>query len=528
MRRNLAIELSLAILLIASGSALAESTVAKPVWVNHPGNELRDAAQDVYVLPDGSILVTGWFEDLYESGLTQAPHSFGLRDIFWAKYDAQGRLQWVKSAGSGDCDVSGSISALPDGTFAVSCSYGYSGKNATFGIGEPNQTLLYHYNKYDIALAKCKADGTLLWVRRMGSSGVDLANSVALAPNGGCYVSGHHDLALHLGENDGVDGNEVTLPDGPPDAFLAYYDTNGAFKWAKVGDFGKTEPLSDSSCLVDAFTDVIRYAPDGTELWRTRESVPDPDAFCVVPGTQDFLFFKTGRALSEVWKYRFEAGAHEPTLVWQKDLARYAPNPIIECRPDGSFIIYGANGMLCTFDSAGDFQKALSFVLQGGNLALAPSPADESFYATAYFTSDFVLGAGTTGATQMTHRGSGDIIIAKLLPETTYDVNIGYEGRGCAVLYPPGGHYLAGTNVSVTASPFFSGHDEFDHWEGDFEESTDPVVNLTIEDRDISATAVFAEVPGAPPLPTGSALGLLILSLLPIGLSRFLMRLVDR
>jgi hypothetical protein len=521
MKRNLEVGLFLAVLLLASASAFAEYTGAKPVWVKHPGNELRDAAQSACALPDGSLLVTGWFEHLYEADLNPAPASFGMRDVFWSKYDAGGQLQWVKSAGSGHCDVSGAISALPGGTFIVACSYGYGGASATFGIGEPNEVSLRHHDRYDIALVKCNPDGTLIWARRMGGPEVDMANAAAIVPNGGCYILGIHDDVIHFGEDDGVDGNETTLPVGMPAQFVAYYSTDGVFQWVKPGYYEMIEPLADSSCLVSAASRTTRFAPDGSELWNSNDI--GPGSCCAFPNSNEFLYYLSeGRQLR---KYRFETGSNSPTLVWQKPLACDDVYPWLRCRPDGSFVVYTRpEAKIYTFDPAGNMLGTINFYLPVYFASLVLNPTDESFYFTGTVDRDITFGEGTTNTVPIAYRGANDIVIAKFIPETSYIVDIGPEGRGVALLYPPGGHYAAGTTVTVVAAPIFSSHDEFDHWEGDFEGFTDAVVNLTVEDRDISATAVFAELPGAPPLPASTPVALLMLSLIAVGLSRSLMK----
>jgi hypothetical protein len=95
-------------------------------------------------LADGSSVVTGIFNgtavfgegELNETELTAQGVDF---DIFVARYSPDGTLAWAKSAGGGDIDRSGSIDAFENGSAVVT---GYYQSAATFGPGEPNETVL--------------------------------------------------------------------------------------------------------------------------------------------------------------------------------------------------------------------------------------------------------------------------------------------------------------------------------------------------------------------------------------------------
>ncbi len=65
--------------------------------------------------------------------------------------DATGDLAWAKSAGGADTDEGYDISAFPDGSAIVT---GYFQDTATFGAGEPNETVLASMGGYGIFVAK--------------------------------------------------------------------------------------------------------------------------------------------------------------------------------------------------------------------------------------------------------------------------------------------------------------------------------------------------------------------------------------
>jgi len=85
-------------------------------------------------------------------------------------------------------------------------------------------------------------------------------------------------------------------------------------------------------------------------------------------------------------------------------------------------------------------------------------------------------------------------------PEPPYDLTVNTQGQGN--VNPPGGTYLAVTDVLLTALPETGWM--FSHWEGDLSGSVNPE-NLLV-DRDRTVTAVFIEIPPnqAPSVDAGS------------------------
>jgi hypothetical protein len=74
---------------------------------------------------------------------------FGLADIFVAKYDPDGMLQWARLAGGGSDDRGQGIAVGSENVYVI----GRIGQTATFGSGEENQTKLTSAGSSDIFLA---------------------------------------------------------------------------------------------------------------------------------------------------------------------------------------------------------------------------------------------------------------------------------------------------------------------------------------------------------------------------------------
>jgi hypothetical protein len=67
-------------------------------------------------------------------------------------------------------------------------------------------------------------------------------------------------------------------------------------------------------------------------------------------------------------------------------------------------------------------------------------------------------------------------------------LEVGIEPTGCGMVVPPGGPFLCGTDVMLTAfpAPFY----RFDYWSGDIS-GTSPVVSVSMDKEVVRVTAHF-------------------------------------
>ena len=81
--------------------------------------------------------------------------SAGGGDVFVARYGADGSLQWAKSAGGLAWDGATGIGAAADGSVLVGGEFSpYATTTATFGAGEPNETVLQSAGNADVFVAR--------------------------------------------------------------------------------------------------------------------------------------------------------------------------------------------------------------------------------------------------------------------------------------------------------------------------------------------------------------------------------------
>ncbi len=101
-------------------------------WAIKGGGTGLDHARGVSALPDGSSIITGNFNGTATFGATSLESaSAGLYDTFTAKVNADGTYAWAIRGGGPGLDTARGVSALPDGSIIIT-GY-FNGTTATFG-----------------------------------------------------------------------------------------------------------------------------------------------------------------------------------------------------------------------------------------------------------------------------------------------------------------------------------------------------------------------------------------------------------
>jgi hypothetical protein len=128
--------------------------------VRTAGSIHDDEARSVTATADGGCLVTGQFQTAASFSGSLLPQNligFGARDVFVARYDAGHGLRWAKAAGGTDHDQVLGVTALADGSFAVT---GVFHGTTAFGEGA-RRRLLNAYGWGDVFVVRYNADGDL-------------------------------------------------------------------------------------------------------------------------------------------------------------------------------------------------------------------------------------------------------------------------------------------------------------------------------------------------------------------------------
>ncbi len=345
-------------------------------WAIRGGGTLRDHANGVSALPDGSSIITGFFSGTATFGTTPPLISTQWRDTFTAKVNADGSYAWaIRGGGTGDDSANG-VSALPDGSSIITGDFAGT---ATFGTTPPLISTTY---LWDTFTAKVNADGSYAWAIRGGGTSFDSAYGVSALPDGSSIITGWFDGTTTFGTTPPL------ISTGLYDAFTAKVNADGSYAWAIRGGgtgydaargvsvlpdgssiitgdftgtvtFGATTLISDGS--YDTFT--AKVNADGSYAWAIRGGGTGfdsaygvsalPDGSSIITGSfQDTVTFGATTLISDGGANSFTAkvnadGSYAWAIRGGGTGSAFARG--VSALPDGSSIITGDFAGTATF-----------------------------------------------------------------------------------------------------------------------------------------------------------------------------------
>ena len=196
----------------------------------------------------GNVYVTGNFAHQTLNGDATFDGIFlntaGGTDIFVAKYNSNGQIQWANRAGSsinfsgadyiGDvgkgivCDETGNIYVM--GHFAGTADFG-------------SKTISSHGDR-DVFVAKYNPSGDVLWVRALGGVDEDDGQGIKMASDGKILITGIFEGEAHFGPY-------TIQSSGGHDVFLAKMSQSGDILWVRHGGGTSTVRKADLSYGLD-------------------------------------------------------------------------------------------------------------------------------------------------------------------------------------------------------------------------------------------------------------------------------------
>jgi hypothetical protein len=383
------------------------------------GTSTGDAATGTAVDAVGNVYVTGIFQGSATFGLGEANQTTlttaGGEDMFVARYDASGALQWVRRAGGTGVDRGSSIALDSVGNIYVA---GMFQGSATFGLGETNQTTLLSAGGDDIFIAQYDASGALQWVKRAGGTGSDQGTSVAVDDSGNSYLAGFFNAAAIFAQGQ---ANQTTLTAaGNSDIFIARYDFNGTLLWVmRAGGTGLDQSVgiavdsAGNSYVTGLFNNSATFG-QGQANQTTITSSGDRDMFVAQ--------YDTNGSLQWV-KRSGGTGADRGFNIVVDD----SGNSYVTGLFNGSAIFGPGEPNQTSLTSAGvgdiffakhDFTGALVWVKRAGGtgddggLGIAVDGFG-NIYATGFFSGSATFGQGQATQTTLVSAGRRDIFITK-------------------------------------------------------------------------------------------------------------------
>lgn len=238
----------------------------------------------------GNIFVSGFFKGntISFGSITLNNENGGLYGrLFIVKYDTLGNVMWAET--SSNTTWSNAMYALcADNLGNVYATGHFQDNSITFGNITLNNS---EPTTQDIFLVKYNSSGTVIWAKSIGGNNHDVGNSVCVDGSGNVILTGNFSSPTIT-----VGTTTITNKSpGSPDIFIAKYDAQGTFLWAKsasgtgtdIGSTVTTDQLGDicvggcfSSNLISfgnitltnensGFTKnfIVKYDTNGKVLW---------------------------------------------------------------------------------------------------------------------------------------------------------------------------------------------------------------------------------------------------------------------
>lgn len=220
------------------------------VWAHNIGSTGNDVGRNLELDGSGNIYFTGFFSGTVDfdpgAGVSNLS-SNGQADFFVLKLDPSGNHIWSKSIGGTGNDDGFGISV---DAFGNTYTTGYFNLTVDFdpNVGVQNLTGVAN----DIFLVKLDANGNYVWANSFGAGSFDYANDVEVDNSGMVIITGRFAGTIDFDPGAGT-ANVASV--GGFDIFVAKYDQNGQYQWAK--GFGSSLDEEGSALSFDAANNVF-------------------------------------------------------------------------------------------------------------------------------------------------------------------------------------------------------------------------------------------------------------------------------
>lgn len=359
-------------------------------WVQTAGSTSLDNATSVVVDNAGNVYIGGNFTGTITFGTT-SKITVGSYDVFLAKYDTSGTLQWVQTVGGSffeslkDIYIDASANVYITGNYQGTCTFGTFSKTSAGG--------------YDIYAAKCNDLGVFQSVQTAGGGGNESSEGICVDAIGNMYVAGRFERTVYFGT---ISKSSV----GVSDVFVAKYDiVSGAWSWVQTGG-GSSDDIG-TGIAIDASSNVYAigyFLNDITFGTTTKYSAGNYDLFIAKynsSGVLDWVQSAGGSSNDYAYGIRIDAMYN---IYITGNFSANATFGTISKYSVGDLDIYvakyNASGTVQWVQTAGG-----SAADNGEDIAIDRAG---NIYATGYFS-----GTINFGATSKTSAGAKDIFVVR-------------------------------------------------------------------------------------------------------------------
>lgn len=209
-------------------------------WARQYGGNNVDIPFSIKYTTDGGSIVAG-YTDSKDGDISPQPNR-EYWDLWVVKLDRCGAIQWERSFGGSNYESARDVVQTADGGYIIAGETNSTDGGVVAGYGSTK----------DIWILKLSATGNLLWQKRYGGSGLDIANHIHLLNDGSFYL-----LASSSSNNGNITGNHGTA--GYTDGVLMKLDAAGNIQWSRCFGGSKNEELLDME-IINGRTYLAGYA----------------------------------------------------------------------------------------------------------------------------------------------------------------------------------------------------------------------------------------------------------------------------
>ena len=406
------------------------------LWAHAIGGNGSDEGKSVFTDAAGNVYVTGVFRqtvDFDPSGSTFNITSYGpgSSDVFLAKYNANGGFVWAKKMGSSSLDIGYGLVLDNAGNVIVT---GYFTGTADFDEGGAAANLV-SVGDFDLFIAKYEPDGDLIWAKGVGSTGQETGFGIDVDGSDNIYVTGRFAGTTDFNPDPGATFDVTS--NGDRDIFLAKYQSDGTFVWAKgIGGtaedwgFDLVVDASANIYLTGHFTNSADFDPNGGVA--TLTSAGSRDAFIAkynTNGVYDWAHALGGTSSAD-FGYSLTLNSEEEPIV-----CGYFSNTVDFDPSTCEFLLTSAGGQdtyFANYDRNGLFRWAhqIGGATNEESLSIVLDPTGQFLYLTGYFTgtANFSL----NGTVNLSSSGDRDVFLARYdlssLATIDFDISINLQG----------------------------------------------------------------------------------------------------
>ena len=260
-------------------------STGKTIWTASITSGSQDKVAGIAIDKVGAVYAVGTTSGILDSQTNNNNIGRIGQDGFLVKFDAGGNRLWIKQMGSSGFDTGNAVSIGADGAIYVTGS-------ANYGSPFSNSINGQSIGLQDIYLAKFTPDGTLSWLKVVGTTSDESSESMIVTADGFIYIEGMvRELDFYGKQVSG--GNR----------FVSKFDTAGQMIWFKSlaatdpdiryqpnenGDRTKNSTMkigSDGSIYVSSAARsslLYKLNSDGTRDWATNIASTSEPSMSVV------------------------------------------------------------------------------------------------------------------------------------------------------------------------------------------------------------------------------------------------------